>query len=940
MSIKRRVRAASVAAVFLLISLPGGALAQAPEKLAGRIVGRVIDGETGRPVASAQVFLADGSIGGLTSVNGQYVLRGVPAGTRDIIVQVIGYATKTVTGVDVPVGRAAVLDVTLEPEAVALEGITVSASVERGSTSALLTERRMAAVVQDAIGSDQIARTPDSDAGAALKRVPGISVVDGKYAYVRGLGERYSSTTLNGSPLASPVPDKKAIPLDVIPAGLLQSIVTSKSYSPEQPGDYAGGLVQLRTKSFPANRLVGFSLSGSWNSAASFKEGIGYNGGARDFLGFDDGTRRLPSLIRRDVPVNRRTFSSEQLQEIGRSFAGDWAPTPRKLPPNAGLSLSFGDDFDLGGSQRLGFVASANYSSKFSTKRNLVERVFAQSGGDDPEVDYSGQVSERSVSVGGLVNVTYQPRSAHQVTLGTVYNHLTADISRVLQGFNLDSNTNQWNSRIQYLGQSLFNSQLRGEHVLGFLGDANFEWRGAYTRARRYEPNTREVLYREFDGTFYWDDFIQSGSVFHQDMVDSGWNGGASLRLPFRANRLPGTLSIGASTDRKDRDAYTRRFRFRPVPGGEITNDVRTEAPNELFSIEHIQPDGFEIQEATFRTDNYDAGQDIDAAYAVIEFEPVARFKVSGGARVERTLQVVNPKDLWETSLDALEGARLETTDILPALNLTLALNPSMNLRVSASRTLARPQLRELAPFSFADYAGGYLVLGNPQLDRARIGNLDLRWEWFTRSGGVLAVSGFYKRFEHPIETTILPSTELIKTWVNAEAADNYGAEVEVQSHLGFLSEALSPLRFNGNLTLVRSQVTTGDVAKVFIPGLGKTELEVVSRSRALQGQSPYVVNLGLTWTGSEGRAATVLFNRFGRRIDAVGGQATPEVFEEARSQLDVVVEWPLGKGWRAKVAGNRLLGNQVEFTQGGGTLRSYDMGRSISLSMSWGSGR
>jgi hypothetical protein len=637
--------------------------------------------------------------------------------------------------------------------------------------------------------------------------------------------------------------------------------------------------------------------------------------------------------------VTRSNFSPEELQALGRSFNGEWGPTPRSLPPQGGISVSLGQDVDLGGDRRLGVVASGNYSSRYSVQSNVVERVFSQSGVADPEVDYRGEVSERSVSLGGLMSATYQPRSTDQITLTTVYTRLTDDASRVLEGFNLDSNTNQWNSRLQYLAQSLLNTQLRGEHSLGFLADARFLWRGAYTRASRYEPGTRESLYREFDGQYYWDDFIQSGSVFHQDMTDRGWSGGATLELPLRFRGLPATTSLGGSTDRKDRAAYTRRFRFRPQSGGIIDSDARTLEPNQLFSDQYIRTDGFEIHEATFRTDNYDGVQDVDAVFAMLDLELFDGLRLSGGARVERTRQVVSPKDLWAVGLAPVPGAELETTDVLPALNAMIELTRSANLRASASRTLARAQLRELAPFTFADYAGGYLVIGNPLLGRTRISNFDLRWEWFAGPRAVVAVSGFYKRFDDPIEVTVLPSSELIKTWVNADGAENRGVELEVRSDLGFASESLSDFEVNGNLTLVQSEVATGATASVYLPGTGATQLAVVDKNRALQGQSPYVANLGVTWAPANGFSAGVLFNRFGRRIDAVGGQATPEVLEEARSQLDAVLEWPLTSGWKARLTAGRLLGNEVEFTQGGGTLRSYELGRTVSFSLSWGSG-
>jgi len=930
--LKRRWRL--LGCTVLALGTPLGAHAQD----AGRIVGRVLSSQTAQPLASASIYLSDiseGSVGALSAVDGRYVMRGVPPGRHSVTVQLLGHATKTVTNVDVQVGQTVVLDVNLEQQAIALAAITVTSEAERSSTTALLTERRLSVVVSDAIGAEQISRSPDGDAAAALKRVPGLSVVDGKYAYVRGLGERYSQTTLNGAPLASPEPDKKVIPLDLIPSDLLESIVTSKSFSPDQPGDYAGGLVELRTRDFPAAMILSISASGELNSVSSFKNRLGYSGGGTDFLGFDDGTRGVPSLIPRNVRVSNSTFSDAQLQEMGRAFQGDWAPTARKLPMNGGLALSFGDDYDFGDSQRAGFIASAHYSSSESARADMVERVLTAAGAAQPEADYTGDQTDHAVTVGGLLNFTYQPRPSDQIKLATVYNHVSNDVSRVFTGFNLDSNTNLWNSRIQFLEQTLLNTQLEGEHL---LKGSTFQWRGAYTRASRYEPSTRESLYRESNGQFVWDDFIQSGSVFHQDMVDDGFNGGGSLRIPISS----ATVAMGGSFEIKDRSAYTRRFRFRPVPGGIVDSNVRTLSPNELFGAPgtYIDPNGFALQEATFPTDNYEASQDQQAGYAMVELQLTHALRISGGARVEHSVQTVTPNDIFQTGYTSSARARLETTNVLPAINATLAFGDQVNLRASGSRTLARPELRELAAFKFADYAGGYLVVGNPSLESTAITNVDVRLEWFRAARSVLAVSTFYKDFKAPIETAVLPSTELIKTWVNARGGQNYGLELEARSPLDFLSEGLSDVVVNGNLTLVRSSMNTGGAVDVYLESSGATQITIEERNRALQGQSPYVVNLGLTWAPNGGASASLLFNRFGERIDAIGAQSLPDVYESARNQLDAVVEWPLMSGWRAKLAASRLLGNVVEFTQGGDLLRSYDLGRTVSFGLSWGAGR
>ena len=926
-----RAGALVLACLFLV---PGALQAQD-----GKITGRVLDARTAQPVASAQVFLEDQSSGTLSSIDGRYVLRSVRDGSHTVVVQMIGYTTKTVTGVSVQGGNVATLDISLDATAVEVAGITVEAAVETGSTTALLNERQTEAFVVDAIGSDQISQSPDGDAAAALKRVPGLSVVDGKFAYVRGLGERYSSTTLNGAPLASPMPDRKVVPLDVIPSGLLESIVTAKSYSPDKPGDYAGGLVELRTKDFPASRIFSISASGGFNTVSTFENGLRYAGGDLDFLGFDDGTRDLPGLLPDDQRVIFPTFTRSDLERFGEAFGGDWGPILDELPPNSSLGISFGDDLEVFG-RSLGLLASANYSNSFSRKDGIVERVFASAGVADPEVDYQGDETVRSISLGGLANLSYEVTPTSRVTANLVYNRLMDDEARVFEGFNLDSNSDQRNYRLRFLAQTLVNAQLKGEHRLGFLGDAKFDWRGAWSRAERYEPNTREVLYREEDGEFLFENFVSSGSIFHQNLVDDTYSGSADLVVPFTlgGGDRTGSFAVGGALSAKQRDVFTRRFRFLMVPGGVIDDNVRRLDPNELFNSTTIATDGFELQEATFRPDNYDATEDISAGYVKLEAELHPAVKVMTGVRMESARQEVAPFDLFTTGLTPIPGASLDDTDLLPALNLTFQVAEAMNVRLGASRTLARPQLRELAPFAFADYAGGYLTVGNPELSRSLIQNYDARWEWFFSPGALVAASGFYKSFQDPIEVSVLPSSELLKTWVNGGEASNYGLELELRTDLGFMSPALQSLSFNGNLTLVDSEVTTPSTIRVYIPGEGGSDLAVAPKNRALQGQSPYVFNVGLTYAGDRSEA-TVLFNRFGRRIDAVGGQATPDIFEEARSQLDVVLERTLFTGTSVKLSARNLVGHEVEFTQGGGLLRRWDVGRTLSFSVGWSTG-
>ncbi len=937
-----RKGAARLARWFVLWvgAMAAGAPSLAAQEAAGtgRIVGRVVDEQTAKTLQLAQVSVEGTSLSTVTNVEGRYRLAAVPAGTHAVVVEIFGYAKKTVTGVVVRAGEVTTLDVGVAPEAIALEAITVSVEAEGSSTAALLAERRKAPIVMDAIGADQIAKSPDSDAATALKRVPGVSVVDGKYVYVRGLGERYGQATLDGAPLPSTEPDKKVVPLDIIPANFLESIATAKTYAPNQPADYAGGLVEIETQDFPAQSL--FTIGGSlgYNSGASFETGLGYPGGGLDFLGVDDGTRDLPAAIPRDRALTETNFTEAELEQIGESFDPAWGPVSNDLPVNNSFALAFGDDVTLAGNP-FGFIGSFAYSNDWNNTDDLIERVFTTRGAVDPELDYTGDASWQEVKIGGLLNLAYELSPTNRLKLSGVLNRITDDEARILEGFNLDSNTDQRNTRIRYIERSLVNTQLEGEHLLTGIANTSFQWRASYAFGSRYEPNTREVLYRQApDGRFLFDTFVQSGSIFHQDLNDDIYSGALDLSVPFMIRSLPASLDFGGSAQIWDRSTFTRRFRF--LPTGGLGAEVRELAPDELFAPENIAPDSFQIQEATFREDNYTGEQKIFAGYAMLDAELLPRLRFLGGARIEAATQEVQSIDLFDTGQEPLPPATLDDTDLVPGINLTYALSNAMNLRGAYSRTIGRPQFRELAPFAFADFAGGYLVTGNPALNRSRIANWDLRWEWFPEVGSVLAVSGFYKKFDDPIETMVFPSTEQILTWVNADQAENYGFELEARTSLGVIGNALRNLYLNANLTVVESNVTAGDEVVVYVPGFGPDTLAVVPVDRALQGQSPYVFNAGLTWViPSTNTSATVLYNIFGRRIDAVGAQALDDIYEEDRGQLDLTVRTQISRRFDVKFSIERLTGSLNVYSQGDDVLRSNDLGRKFSFGITWAVG-
>lgn len=930
-----------VCMVALLALAAGSAALDAQESASGRIQGKIVDSETGEPLVAAEVYLSGTQVGALSDLDGNYRLLDVASGVHALRVSYLGYAVKEVTGVQVVAGETATVDVGMVPEALLVEGVTVevTAEAERGSVAGALETQRNAPNVLDAISAEQIARAPDTDAADALKRVTGLSVVDNKYVYVRGLGDRYGSTLLNGTPLPSPEPDRKVVPLDIFPARLLENVLVAKTYSPDHPGDFAGGLVQINTKQFPKDFTMELGVASSLNSQTAGDDFLTYAGGDLDFFGVDDGTRDLPSIIPDDRKVvlgNRfdpNPLTDADLESFGEAFANVWEPEAENGPLNQSFNLLIGDEVELGG-KPLGFLASATYSNDHGSRAE-VQRVLRTRAGEEGEQvleernDYTGDRSLFSVIWGGLANVSFRPAPTHKLSLNTVMNHTVEDEARTLDGFDADQGVDVRTTRLRFVERALFNTQLAGEHQLPFLFGSQLEWRGAYSTAKRDEPDNRETAYVEEPGTgrFRFRPITQSGSRFFSFLDDREYSGGLDWTVPFKQwSSLPARVKIGGLAQVKDRDFDTRRFRFQPQTSRAGFNpEILFLPPEQLFTAENIGPTGLQLEEFTRETDSYAAEQRIYAGYATLDVPITDRLRAVAGARVERSDQQVDPFDRFGGGL-APGGAKLETTDVLPGLNLTYSLGEDVNLRAAASQTIARPEFRELAPFEFSDYVGAQEVFGNPDLERTRIQNFDVRWEWFPGVGELVALSGFYKRFSDPIEQVIVPSSELGRSYANAKSARNYGAELEVRKGLGFLAAGLSKLSLGANLTLVESQVTLDSASGV-----------QTSNERALQGQSPFVVNTNLSFTDPAwGLEAAVLYNVFGERIDQVGALALPDIVEEPRHQLDFVLEKNLLEVLSVKLSGRNVLNSAVEFTQGGEIVERYKTGSTYSLGLAY----
>ena len=803
------------------------------------------------------------------------------------------------------------------------EAITVSAEAGLSTEAALLAERKGAVQISDSIGAEEISKNTGSDAAGVLKRVTGISLQDNKYVFVRGLGDRYSNTTLNGSKIPSTEFEKKVVPLDLFPAELIDKITVSKSYTADKPGDFAAGLVELSTVEFPANQTANIGLSLGWNSETTGDDYLEFGGG----LGFSgSGGQPLPASIPADDLVRfsfftGEGFSPEELEEIGEQLTGLWTPQSEGSAPFGGsFKGSYGNSTD-----RLGFVVTATYENNFST-RDEERNIFRVSrDGVLPLNSYRFDTTDQNVRQALTGNLSYKVQDNHHLKLRTLFTTLANSESRFQEGFFSDIDSVIENFRLSYRDQEISNFQLTGDHYWGGMGDGGLlEWKASYSEATTAE-NRRETLYEQVpSGDFILTDNAQSGFMFFNDLQDEVSDLKIDWTSFFGGNDVYGSVKGGVAYTTNDRDFAGRRLRFfhRDTRGIDLTLPAE-----ELFTEEFIDPRGFEIEEITRATDTYLGEHEIPAAYLQGDVA-WGKWRLIGGVRVEDSQQDVITFDRNNPDNPPIVS-EVADTDLLPALSLVYQLGRETNLRFSASQTVNRPEYRELAPFEYTHVVGGYTTAGNPDLVRAKITSFDARWEWFPSSREVIAASVFWKDFENPIESLLLGGSRRVQTYQNVEGAENLGFELEARRNLGSLSEALSDFTVIFNYAFVDSEITIDPEASA-----------VTNDTRALVGQPDNVANLILEWDRPEsGSTVRVLYNTIDDKISSAGGFGLPDVVEEARGSLDLV--WgqsldPWIRGLQVKLSGSNLTDEERLWTQGDGTFRLYEPGRSFSLSFSF----
>jgi outer membrane receptor for ferrienterochelin and colicin len=867
----------------LLIQITSGAQT-------ANITGKITNNVDQENVEAATIVVKGTQLATVSDKFGNYELRNVPAGKHTIEVSNISYDTRNFM-LDVSPGQVIIHDIQLVAKSSELEAVVVTSQRRStGTQLALVSETRNAKSIISGISRQQITLSQDANAAQVMQRVPGVTIIENRFVMVRGLGERYNNVMINNTVAPSTEVDKRTFSFDLIPSNSLERMIIYKSGSPENPGDFAGGVIKVFTNNLVEKPFTQISIGTGFRTNTTFKEFVQSKGSSTDILGFDNSYRILPL----NFPSSKRMIQSSRTAPLRRAAAhlmnNNFQPQSYQAAPDLNLGFSIGRRLRIG-NVSLSNVSSFNITQTYQAANRDFFRYFEYDETRPGEVDkrfaYLDNVYEKQNRISAMSNFSLilSPRS--RINFSNLFNQIGENETYLRQGEDFIQ-TLGWRRHymLAYRNRSIYTGQLDGNHTLSDRWKLN--WVGGFgwllenepdlRRFRTFAPGGQDAPLSDYIMITPPSSNLFDASRYYGNLQEYSVNNGVDLTFKLNENREGASreLKFGYYADYRYRDFSSRYFSYL-IPGSvdPITKEGLERLPLDvIFSNDNIKTrNGFVIEEGTRPQDSYTASNMLGAGYLSFVY-PLNKFNFSGGIRAEYNIQ----------EMDSYQGLSPVTVSnpvlsLLPSVNAMYNLSSKSQVRLGYSRTVNRPEFRELAPFLFYDYKLDANRVGNPNLKTAVIDNIDFRYEFYPRLGETVSLGTFFKYFNDPIENKAIITTESPQfTYLNANYAYNYGVEVEVKKSLDqmFGSSFLNKLAVNLNAAYIFSEVDLGEQASA------------QTRVRALQGQSPYIVNTTLSYNDLQRKLLLAAsYNIFGTRLYAVGDLNTPDIYEMPRHSLD-----------------------------------------------------
>ena len=844
--------------------------------MAGNIKGTVLDKQTKEPLTGATIQITGTAQGVVADIDGNYTLN-VNDGTYTITVRYIGY--KDILLNNIKVKAETLLNFEMESDAQALGEVSVVAKKNLESERALQMERQKATLAIENLGAKEMSIKGISNVEEGVKKITGISIASAGQLIVRGLGDRYSTTTLNGLPIASPNPDNKLIPLDIFPASTVQNITVSKVYDASAFADYSGAHIDISTKENVGSDFL----------SISFNAGGKFNTLGKDFYRMDrNGSLfKTPSLDQKLIDMSLTDF--EEYARHNRLFNTSFQVSRKTALPEFGGNIGFGKRFTLGGNE-VSVLGSIGVSNDLQTMDNASIRTLEATGNTLNEFNYDSYSNE--LKIAALGNLGYSFRTSDHIGYTFFYARNAIDTYMRREGVDYEDHHLIGSNNVTHI-YSLQNHQVNGKHYFGKQWDLN--WSGSYSKTSSDEPDRRQVMFiREDDQIKLFKLNRQETMRYFGSLNEDEWVGDLTASYRFGDNNK---LQAGFTYKDKNRDYMGTRFYYNLNKLNPTITDIYD--TDSFLNMENVENGSITIDRKKQPKDSYTAGNSIYAGYIATEYYPVAPLLVNLGVRYEISKQWVD----YYTDGGKAERSELNKNDLFPSLNMKYQMNEKNSLRFAFSRTVTRPSFIEMAPFLYQESYGSAQIRGNADLQNGYNYNIDLRYELFEKSGDMLSITAYYKHLKAPIERVqTLSGGSAVHSFRNADNGMATGVEIE------FRKEIVKDLRFGVNGSYMYTNVK--------LPEGGA----YTNSQRALQGASPYLANADLTYSPafSNDRQLSValLYNLQGPRIHSVGISGLGDIKQQPVHTLNFTGSYRFNRRFAVKLQVNDLLNQDILFKQ------------------------
>jgi TonB-dependent receptor len=866
----------------------------------GTLSGKLMDGDFNDILPFATVAVKGTSEGTSSDFDGKYSLD-LTSGTYTIVYSFVGYSSKEVTDVIIKPNQTTILDVTLVAAAAALDDVVITVTRRQNSEEAVLNVQKNATVVLDGLSSESIKKAGSSSVASAIKAVPGVSVQGGKFVYVRGLGDRYTKTLLNGMEVPGLDPDRNALQLDIFPTGVLENIQVKKSATADLTADFTGGIVDILTKDIPSSEEYAINVNFGYNPDMHFKNDyLSYNGGGTDLLGFDDGTRESPIAIGENVPLLQQ--DGNRVRDLTQSFNPELAAMREKSFMDFGFSFSGGNKYKFDNLNALGFTASLAYKNETEFYDNFVDgqifRKKANSADFEPRADRTqqGSLGSNNVLLNGLLGLTYKTEfSKYRFNVLHIQNG-ESNAALIFQQ-NAERSSNQIKKDVlTYTERALTNVLLSGEHT-NEDGSWNLDWKLSPTLSGVDDKDFRVTPFR-IDGSTATIEPSEAGDPtrLFRELEEINLAGRIDLTRKHKLFSEAAKLNFGVGYTYKNRNFQVDQYSFilQDFQSSQFNGD-----PNQILAPENIYNpstgSGVAVRSDFNITNTFDSQITIGSAYVSDEFQVTDRLKSIVGVRFEKfDLSYTGQNQQGEVFNNE---KFIEMADFFPSLNLIYDLNEqgSFKLRGSLSRTTARPSFKEASEAEIFDPISNFFFIGNKDIEPTYIQNFDLRLEKYGEGSDFYAVSAFYKDFKDPIELSFIREAEGQFTPLNLGNATVLGAEIEVRKNLGFTTTFLQDVSASVNVSIIDSRQNYSEDEEANRRATLR-DGQTLEDTRPLQGQSPYLVNAGLIYENQQELRVGAFFNVQGRTLEIVGAGDIPDVYTLPFNSLNLTANKSFGE--------------------------------------------